>query len=89
MGVGSASLALHLPCIYLIFIVYIQVDTFYLNIRINIRVSCIHVQYLVFCQKWLGENSQFLLHFLIHMHVLIWCRKFELFLIKIGFFYEF
>ena len=38
-----------------------------------------------FHQKWQGENSPFLLHFLIHIHVLMLCRKFELILIKIGF----
>ena len=42
-----------------------------------------------FHQKWQGENSPFLLHFLIHIHVLMLCRKFELILIKIGFFYVF
>ena len=39
--------------------------------------------------KWLGENSIFLFHFLIHIHVLMLCRKFELIPIKIGIFYEF
>ena len=39
-----------------------------------------------FCQKWLGENFRFLLHFLIHIHVLMLYRNFELTLIKIGFF---
>ena len=38
-----------------------------------------------FHQKLLGENSPFLLHFLIHIHVLMLCRKFELIPIKIGF----
>ena len=42
-----------------------------------------------FHQKWQGENSPFLLHFLIHIHVLMLCRKFELIPIKIGFFYKF
>ena len=42
-----------------------------------------------FHQKWQGKNSQFLLHFLMHIHVLMLCRKFELTPIKIGFFYEF
>ena len=42
-----------------------------------------------FHQKLLGENSPFLLHFLIHIHVLMFCRKFELIPIKIGFFYKF
>ena len=42
-----------------------------------------------FHQKWLGKNSQFLLHFLIHIHVLMLCRKFELIPIKIGFFANF
>ena len=41
-----------------------------------------------FHQKWLGENSPFLLHFLIHIHVLTFCRKFELIPIKIGFFLQ-
>ena len=39
-----------------------------------------------FRQKWQKENSPFLLHFLMHIHVLILCRKFELISIKIGFF---
>ena len=42
-----------------------------------------------FHQKWHGENSAFLLHFLMHIHVLMLCRKFELIPIKIGFFYKF
>ena len=42
-----------------------------------------------FHQKWQGENSPFLLYFLMHIHVLMLCRKFELIPIKIGFFYEF
>ena len=42
-----------------------------------------------FHQKWKGKNSPFLLHFLIHVHVLMLCRKFELIPIKIGFFTNF
>ena len=42
-----------------------------------------------FCQKLLEENSQFLLHFLIHIHLLMFCRNFELIPIKIGFFMNF
>ena len=42
-----------------------------------------------FHQKWQGENSPFLLHFLIHIHVLMLFRKFELIPIKIGFFTNF
>ena len=42
-----------------------------------------------FHQKWQGENSPFLLHFLIHIHVLMLCRKFELIPMKIGFFINF
>ena len=38
-----------------------------------------------FHQKWQGENSPFLLHFLIHINVLMLYRKFELISIKIGF----
>ena len=39
-----------------------------------------------FHQKWHSENSPFLLYFLIHIHVFMLCRKFELIPIKIGFF---
>ena len=39
-----------------------------------------------FHQKWLGEKSPFLLHFLIHIHVLMLHRNFELIPIKIDFF---
>ena len=42
-----------------------------------------------FHQKWSGKNSPFLLHFLMQIHVLMLCRKFELIPIQIGFFYEF
>ena len=38
-----------------------------------------------FHQKWLGENSAFLYFFLIHIHVRMLFKKFELILIKIGF----
>ena len=33
---------------------------------------------MVFSKKWLQNHSQFLLHFLIHIDVLMLCRKFEL-----------
>ena len=42
-----------------------------------------------FHEKWQGENSPFLLHFLIHILALMLCRKFELIPIKIGFFMNF
>ena len=42
-----------------------------------------------FHHKWLGENSPFLYFFLIYIHVLIFCRMFELILFKIGFFMNF
>ena len=42
-----------------------------------------------FHEKLQGENSSFLLHFLMHIHVLMLCRKFELIPIKIGFFTNF
>ena len=42
-----------------------------------------------FHQKWLGENSPFLQFFLIHIHVLMLHRNFELIPIKIGFFMNF
>ena len=41
-----------------------------------------------FHQKWQGENSPFLLHFPIHIHVLMLRRKFELIPIKIRFFLQ-
>ena len=33
---------------------------------------------MVFSEKWLKNHPQFLLHFLIHIDVLMLCRKFEL-----------
>ena len=33
---------------------------------------------MVFSKKWLQNHPQFLLHFLIHIDVLMSCRKFEL-----------
>ena len=33
---------------------------------------------MVFSEKWLRNHPQFLLHFLIHIDVLMLCRKFEL-----------
>ena len=33
---------------------------------------------MVFSEKWLRNYPQFLLHFLIHIDVLMLCRKFEL-----------
>ena len=32
---------------------------------------------MVFSKKWLQNHPQFLLHFLIHIDVLMLCRKFE------------
>ena len=58
-----------------------------------VSLYLLHLQMCIHClkmhQKWLGENSPFLLHFLIHVHVLMLCRKFELVLVKIGFFTNF
>ena len=31
-----------------------------------------------FCKKWLRKKQKFLLHFLIHIDVLMLCSKFEL-----------
>ena len=42
-----------------------------------------------FYRKWLGENSSFLYFFLIHIHVFMLHSKFELILIKFGFFTNF
>ena len=42
-----------------------------------------------FWQKWLRENYPFLLHSLMHTHVFMLHRNFELILIKIGFFMNF
>ena len=33
---------------------------------------------MLFSKKWLQNHAQFLLHFLIHIDVLMLCRKFEL-----------
>ena len=33
---------------------------------------------MVFSEKWLRNHPKFLLHFLIHIDVLMLCRKFEL-----------
>ena len=33
---------------------------------------------MLFSEKWLKNHSQFLLHFLIHIDVLMLCRKFKL-----------
>ena len=33
---------------------------------------------MLFSEKWLQNHPQFLLHFLIHIDVLMLCRKFEL-----------
>ena len=38
---------------------------------------------MVFSKKWLRDHPQFLLHFLIHIDVLMLCRKFELIPTKI------
>ena len=38
---------------------------------------------MLFSKKWLQNHPQFLLHFLIHIDVLMLCRKFELIPTKI------
>ena len=38
---------------------------------------------MVFSEKWLRNHPEFLLHFLIHIDVLMLCRKFELILTSI------
>ena len=38
---------------------------------------------MLFSKKWLQNHPQFLLHFLIHIDVLMLCRKFELIQTKI------
>ena len=38
---------------------------------------------MVFSEKWLQNHHQFLLNFLIHIDVLMLCRKFELIPTKI------
>ena len=37
---------------------------------------------MLFSKKWLKNHPKFLLHFLIHIDVLMLCRKFELIPIK-------
>ena len=44
---------------------------------------------MLFSEKWLQNHLKNLLHFLIHIDVLMLCRKFELIPIKIGFFLNF
>ena len=67
---------------------------FFMNFQIFPKIGLKSLYYSTgslakFHQKCQGENSLFLFHFLIHIHVHMLCRKFELILIKIGFFYEF
>ena len=38
---------------------------------------------MLFSEKWLRNHPQFLLHFLIHIDVLMLCRKFQLIPTKI------
>ena len=38
---------------------------------------------MLFSKNWLRNDPQFLLHFLIHIDVLMLCRKFELILTEI------
>ena len=38
---------------------------------------------MLFSEKWLRNHPKFLLHFLIHIDVLMLCRKFELILTQI------
>ena len=38
---------------------------------------------MLFSKNWLRHHSQFLLHFLMHIDVLMLCRKFELILTSI------
>ena len=42
---------------------------------------------MLFSKKWLKNHPQFLLHFLIHIDVLILCRKFELIVILVTYFH--
>ena len=41
------------------------------------------LQPMVFSENWLQNHPQFLLHFLVHIDVLMLCRKFELILTNI------
>ena len=38
---------------------------------------------MLFSKKWLQNHPEFLLHFLMHIDVLMLCRKFELILTQI------
>ena len=38
---------------------------------------------MLFCKKWLRNHQNFLLHFLIHIDVVMLCSKFELILTSI------
>ena len=85
------------PQFLLHFLIHIDVLMLYIKfepiLSSNLRVMTIFkngpiskkypVQPMVFSKKWLRNHSQFLLHFLIHIDVLILCRKFELIPTKI------
>ena len=51
------------------------------------QIPCTIVQGIL--TKYQGENSQFLYFFLIHIHVFMLCKKFELIPIKLRFFMNF
>ena len=66
--------ALHLPCIYFIFIVYIHLHTLCLSICINIRISCIHVQCLSASINDVSELFQMLLQLDLHTIIIYTIR---------------
>ena len=48
-------------------------------IKVNITDTVpVAVQPMVFSKKWVRNHTKFLLHFLIHIDVLMLCSKFEL-----------
>ena len=69
-------------------------SNFLQSIRTSIRIRKCNkngglISEPIFGKNMEEENSLFLLHFLIHIHVLMLCRKFEVIPIKIGFFTNF
>ena len=74
-------------------IVYMYLQYLYVYIKMHIHILCYY--YYVISLEFFRQRPQrivlkvSLLHFLMHIHVLMLCRNFELISIKIGFFMNF
>ena len=94
------SILLHFPMYIHVLMLYIKFELipiiieFFMNFKSCSKIGQKSLYYSTwsrakFHQKWQGENSPFLLHFLMYIHVLMLYIKFELILIIIGFFTNF